>query len=96
MERRVSEYIGSMPVLWLAVAGVAGTANDRKFIEANTIGLLSNFAREAVDPASPNWLGRCSPHPAVSGSGLWNVQHVDESHDAFFFEVLERYVRGMS
>lgn len=96
IEQRVSAYIGLMPLLWIAVAGEAGTASDRKLIEANTIALLSNRDRDAVDGASPHWLGRYSPHPAISQSGLWNVDHVDEAHDASFLDILERYVRATS
>lgn len=95
IERRVSDYIGAMPLLWIEVADEAGTTSARKLIEVKTIALLSNFDREIVDAASPDWLGRYSPHPAVSRSGLWNVHHVDEHHDASFFDVLQRYVRAM-
>lgn len=96
IEKRVSAYIGAMPVLWIEVAGEAGTASDRKLIEANTIALLSNYEREAVDAASPDWLGRRSPHPAISRSGLWNVHHVEETYDPSYLDVLERYVQATS
>jgi hypothetical protein len=96
IEQRVSAHIGSMPLLWIAVAGEAGTASDRKLIEANTIALLSNRDREAVDGASPNWLGRRSPHPAISQSGLWNVHHVEDTYDPSIVGVLSRYVDATS
>jgi hypothetical protein len=94
IEKRVSAYIGAMPVLWVSVPGEASTASDRKIIETNAIALLSNRDREAVDAASRDWLGRRSPHPAISQSGLWNVHHVSEPYDASFFEVFRRYVRA--
>jgi hypothetical protein len=92
MERAVSSYIGAMPVLWVGIPGDAGTTNDRKLVEASTIALLSNRGRQPIDPPSPGWLGNLSPHPAIRGSGLWNVQHVDEHHDPAFLNVLEGYV----
>jgi hypothetical protein len=94
IEKRVSAYIGAMPLLWVSVPGDAGPTSDRKVIEANAIALLSNRGREAIDEASEEWLGRHSPHPAVNRSGLWNVHHVDERHDPSFLTVLERCVRA--
>lgn len=93
IETRVSEHIGAMPLLWIEVEDEAGTASDRKRIEANTIALLSNVTYEAVDEASRDWLGRYSSHSAINRSGLWNVDHVDEDYDASFLDLLEHYVR---
>jgi hypothetical protein len=55
-EKRVSEYIGAMSVLWIGVPDEPGSRSDRAFIERNAIALLSNrFA--PTDIASETWLG---------------------------------------
>lgn len=74
-ERRVTELIGNMPLLWLEVDDAAGTSSDRALIEAGTIALLSRIAHRSAESASPAWLGRYSDRPAVRESGLWNVNH---------------------
>jgi len=96
VEEMVSQYIRSMPFLWVAVEDPPGKASARKVIEANAIGLLSNFGREPIDPPSPNWLGRWADRPSVRESGLWNVDHVDEEYDPVFLDLLERYVKATS
>jgi hypothetical protein len=50
--------------------------------------LRSNHARTPLDPASPSWLGHSSDRARVRGSGLWNQQHVEESHDPIFLDAL--------
>jgi hypothetical protein len=55
-ERRVSEYIGAMPVFWVDVPGAGGPDCLRSFIERNAIALLSNH-QHSLDPASHDWLG---------------------------------------
>jgi len=87
-ERRVSEYIGEMPVLWIDAPGVAGRDSLRAFIECNAIALLSNH-RHPADLPSQAWLGRHSSRPEIQGSALWNVQHVDEAYDPGFLDELE-------
>jgi len=53
----------------------------------------ANPGRPAVDPASPDWLGRWSDRAEIRDSGLWNVDHVARGYEPKFLEVLERYVR---
>ena len=91
LERRVSEYLGKMPFLWLNVPDRAGPDSDRAYIERNAIGLLSNSG-DPVDAASDNWLGKFSPVDDICASGLWNVNHVREKYDGRFLKVLEAYV----
>jgi hypothetical protein len=98
LERKVSEYIGKMPFLWLTVADSAGPDSDRAYIERNSIGLLSNCC-DPIDAPSDNWLGRFSPNEAIRSSGLWNVDHVQHRYDRRLLEVLSIYVdaaTGMS
>ena len=96
LERAVSGHIGRMPFLWLAVPDAPGRDSHRAYIEANAIGLLSNFGRAPVDPPSPSWLGRWADAPKVRESGLWNVNHVDGSYTPGFLDVFESYVVGRS
>ena len=96
LEAAVSEYIGSMTVLWLPVEDEPGSDSLRGYIEKNTIALLSNYERSPVDPPSANWLGRYCPRAKVQRSGLWNSTHVDENYDSAFFNELERMVDGSS
>ena len=96
LEQRVSEAIGSMRVLWLDVADPPGPESLRGFIERNSIALLSNYRKPAVDAPSEGWLGRSSDRERVRESGLWNSNHVDEACDPTFIDALERYLHSGS
>jgi hypothetical protein len=65
----------------------------RGVIERNSMGLLSNYRRPVLDPASPNWLGSYCDRERVPGSGLWNNNHVDEGYDPAFLDVLESHAK---
>lgn len=91
LERQVSEYIGSMSVVWLDVPDDPGPQSDRAFLERNAVALLSKEGRK-VDPPSPGWLGRYSPTEAITKSGLWNVNFVDYPYDDRFLDVFAAYV----
>lgn len=92
LEIAVSRRIGEMPFLWLPVTDEPGPSSLRGTIERNSIGLLSEFGREPVDPPSTRWLGYRSDRARVRQSGLWNSNHVDESYEAGFLDVLERLI----
>ena len=92
LEARVSEYIGSMPFLWLNVPDPPGPGSLRGFIERNAIALLSGYCNPELDPPSPQWLGRLSNRPLVRASGLWNNRHVDEPYDPSFLDEMEKCV----
>lgn len=87
-ERKVSQFIGSMGVLWVDVPDTPSTTCKRAFIERNAIALLSNKLAPR-DPPSREWLGRCSPREDIRNSGLWNLKHVHEQYDPMFLDVLE-------
>lgn len=89
VEHRVSEYIGSMPFLWLDVGDEPGPRSLRGVVERNAIALLSNYQRPVIDPPSPGWLGNNSNRSLVRDSGLWNQRHVAEAHDLVFLRSLE-------
>ena len=86
VEMAVTNYLGTMPFLWLDIDDEPGPDSLRGVIERNAIALLSNHERPAVDPPSPGWLGHFSDRPLVRGSGLWNQRHVEEKHDPMFLE----------
>lgn len=92
LEREVSTYIGEMPFLWIGVPDVPNPKSDRAYLELNSIALLSNFERPAIDPPSPNWLGLKSGERTIRESGLWNTNHVEKTHDSTFLEKLRVYV----
>lgn len=94
LERRVSRVIRDMPVLWLEVDDPPGPTSRRRYIERNAIALLSNYDRAPLDPPSGDWLGSYCPHEKVRQSGSWNQQHVDETYDPAFLEVLDSLVSG--
>jgi len=93
LEALVSEYIRTMPFLWVEVDDPPGKGSHRKVIEANAIGLLSNWGRPAIDLPSKGWLGHSADREAVRRSGLWNVDHVTEPYDPAFLQLLEGYIR---
>ena len=89
IERQVSQVIGAMPITWLRVEDPPGLGSERGYVERNSIALLSNAGRDAVDLPSADWLGLHSGREAVRSSGLWNSNHVGEVHDAGFLGRLE-------
>ena len=96
LELEVSQVIGSMPFLWLAVPDDAGSDSLRGPIERNAIALLSNYDRPPLDPLSPHWLGHHSDRERVRRSCLWNQNHVDEHHDPGFLRTLDRLPSAMA
>jgi hypothetical protein len=80
-----------MPFLWLAAPTGTDGANQRGYIERNSIGLLSN-PPGLQDPPSPTWLGHHAASLKVRGSGLWNVNHVEEDYDPEFLTLMRGLV----
>ncbi|WP_135304876.1 hypothetical protein [Haloarcula amylovorans] len=96
MERRVSDYLRNLPFLWLNVDDEPGAESHRAYIERNTIALLSNYQRTAVDARSDEWLGQYSQSEKLRDSGLWNVNHVDEDYDAEFLNLFAERIEDTS
>ena len=93
LERRVSDHIGRMPLLWLNVPDPPGGGNVRRlYIERSAIALLSGYARPALDPPSAHWLGNHSEHEDIRQSGLWNSDHVDEHYHPAFLDEMEELI----
>ncbi|MFI6578770.1 hypothetical protein ACIBFB_23535 [Nocardiopsis sp. NPDC050513] len=92
VERRVSERIGRMPVLWLPVPTRADGTSDRGFVERNCIALLSGTSG-ALETPSRSWLGHHAVSPRVRASGLWNVNHVDDPYDPAVLDLMRDLVR---
>lgn len=88
MERRVSDYLRELPFLWVDVDDEPGPESDRAYLERNAIALMSNYGKSSIDPRSSGWLGNDSPSQKIRESGLWNVNHVDESYDPAFLDQL--------
>jgi hypothetical protein len=87
IEQAVSRHIGAMPFLWLSVPDAA----DRGYIERNSIALTSRLA-QGPDLPSASWLGRHADRSEISGSGLWNVNHVHDRCDPGFLDQFEHLV----
>ena len=92
LERQVSQVIGNMCFLLLAIEDEAGPESRRGYIERNSIALLSNYNKPGLDPPSQGWLGHHSDRERVRKSGLWNQNHVDETYDPTFLGTLDRLV----
>ena len=94
LEQVVSLYIGEMHILWLEVDDPSGPDSKRGVIERNAIGLLSNLCSPiiSVDPPSRSWLGHYARNEEIKRSGLWNVDHVAESYNPAFLDLLETLV----
>jgi hypothetical protein len=93
-EKRVSQHIGRMSVLWVDVPDEPGPGSQRAFIERNAIALLSNQL-SPEDPPCEGWLGRHSVRTEIRQSGLWNLNHVKEAADPQFLDILKGAVRRM-
>jgi hypothetical protein len=90
-EKRVSDIIGAMTVLWVDIPDEPSSESQRATIERNSIALLSNRLCP-VAAANDQWLGRFNPREAIRASRLWNLKHIDESHDRAFLDLLEQAV----
>ncbi|CAN0547596.1 unnamed protein product [Ectocarpus sp. 8 AP-2014] len=95
LEQAVSDVIGEMPFLCLAINDEPGPASLRGYIERNAIGLLSDYGKEPIDSPSDNWLGYFCNRERVRTSGLWNSNHVNEEYDPAFLDVLEDLIEQM-
>jgi hypothetical protein len=95
VECRVSQVIGGMPFVWLAIDDEAGPDSLRGYVERNAISLLSNYRKPPLDLPSEYWLGRHCDRERVRSSGLWNSNHVDQQYDPAFLGTLERLVSEM-
>ena len=91
LEKQVSEHIGNLPFVWVEIDDPAGPDSKRKYIERNSIALLSNINGNPDTP-SDCWLGSKCPHKDVKDSGLWNSDHVREEYNPEFLIDLKRYV----
>lgn len=91
LEKRVSDYLGGMTVLWVDMPDETGPDSERAYIERNSIALLSN-ALAPLDAINGNWLGCSSPREEIRRSRLWNLNHVLESVDRQFLDRLEQAV----
>jgi hypothetical protein len=90
LEREVSLVIGAMPFVWLSLGDEASPESRRGYIERNSIALLSNRNKFALDLPSKEWLGRHCDRDRVRESGLWNSNHVDDEYDPTFLDELDR------
>jgi len=95
IEMKVSEKIRSMPFLWIKAEDESGPNSIRKYIEKNSIALLSNYQKFPIDGPSENWLGHYCSNEFVRHSSLWNVDHVDEHYDPAFLHTLSQLVDKM-
>lgn len=92
IEQAVTAHLGAMQVLWVPVDDEPGATSHRGRIEAGAIAALSRLSNPATDPPSRGWLGNYAARPAIRGSGLWNVNHVDGPLAREFLPVLARWV----
>jgi len=93
LEIIVTEVIGEMPFLWLGIGDNQGGHTCRDYLERHSIALLSNYRKPALDPPSPNWLGRYCRSDRVRDSGLWLSDYVDDAYGAAFLDQMETLVR---
>ena len=94
-EKKVSQHIGAMEVLWVDIPDEPSAESERAFIERNAIGLLSNIIAPAMSSPS-DWLGNHSPREEIRSSRLWNLRHIGEIHDSSFLERLATAIDDMA
>ena len=92
LERRVSAFLRDQPFVWLDIDDEPGPDSERAYVERNLIDLLSNYDRRPVDRRRSDWLGGHARSAKIRASGLWNVEHVEESYDPAFLDALEAAV----
>jgi len=92
LERKVSEYIGNLRVLFIPVLDVAGTGSMRATIERQFISMFTENLC-AIEKSSLGWLGRFSDKPSIRNSGLWNVRDVGSEYDLKFIPLMDGLVR---
>ena len=92
MERSVSATLGEMELLWLEVADPPSRKSLRARVAHNAIALLSYCNQPALDPPSPEWLGRFSPRPEIVAAGLWNQSHITEPYDPGFLDAFAKLI----
>lgn len=88
LEAMVSEYIGSLRVLFIPVLDAAGTGSMRATIERQFISMFTESLC-VIEESSPTWLGRFSDKPSIRNSGLWNVRDVGGEYDQKFIPLLD-------
>jgi hypothetical protein len=91
LERKVSEYIGNMYILWLTIPDKSSKTSDRAYIEKNVIALLSSYDYK-LDLSSDSWLGSVNDNKFIRESMLWNINYVDLKYDPRVLEILDFYV----
>jgi hypothetical protein len=96
LELKVSEYIRACEFTVLEVPGESHANNDRSFIEANAIALLSNYGRDEKGAfVSSNWLGKYNGDDRLVQSGLWNKVGVFRDVHPEFLDRFEVFVNAM-
>jgi hypothetical protein len=88
----VSDFIRDMPFLWVKVDDEPGPDSRRAELEQNLIAMLSNYEVTSVDSHDSDWLGKHSPSQEIRRSGLWNVNHVADTYDPSFLNLLETHI----
>jgi hypothetical protein len=88
----VSDYLRQLPFLWIDVPDEPGPGSDQAYLERTAIALVSNDGNDPIDPRSNSWLGNDSPSQSIRESGLWNVNHVDDSYNPAFLDQLARAI----
>lgn len=96
VEQAVSKMLGAMELLWIPIEDAPGPDSIRGYIERNSIALLSNYEDTVIDPPSTSWLGQFSSRDKVRESGLWNSNHVADTHELAFLNVLDRLVGSLN
>ena len=92
LEQRVSTYISQLPFLYLNIPGEARPGNDRADAEMNTIAMTAHARRTNPNLHDADWLGRHSPRPEISQTGLWNIEHVNALFGIDVLETLEQFI----
>jgi len=91
LETLVSDTIGKMKLLWVAIEDEASPFSDRAYIERNSIGLITALS-PPIDLPSNDWLGRYSGRKRIRDSGLWNLDFYQYEYDPAFLDIFEKYV----
>jgi len=94
LEKEVSDYIRSLPLLWVNVPGEPRPDCDRAQLEKNLIGLVAHGRKTVPGLIRDEWLGRQANNASITRTGLWNLEHTAGLYDQSVIDEFQSYIQA--